>query len=188
MATPVDGSKQGAMVNVVAEGRIDPEGLIGADGNIPAAVIENSFRMLKPTGEIEGYVNLWDNLWNDQYVEAYQAMNAWGRDQIPFPGAAFVEMTNTLNRENRLASGVIPLGGREVRLADITCPFLSLVGEKDHIVPLESAQGLTDLVGSTDKQELVLKSGHVGLFVGRSAHKGTLPPLCAWIEAHSDAV
>jgi len=186
LATPVDMTVMGPLSTMTAEGRIDAETLLGEDGNVPAAVIENSFRMLKPTGEVEAYVSLWDNMWNDEYLDAYQAMNGWARDQIPFPGAAFVEMGQLLNRENRLKTGSVPVGGREVHHAAITCPFLSVIGDKDHIVPLEAAQGLPDLVGSKDKQELVIKAGHVGLFVGRSAHKGTLPPLCEWIEAHSD--
>ena len=186
MATPVDMRHMGPMSTMTADGRIDPESLIGDDGNVPASVIENSFKMLKPTAEVAGYVNLWDNMWNDEYLDAYQAMNDWGRDQIPFPGAAFVENARVLGRENRMTTGTVPVGGREVNLADITCPFLSVIGEKDHIVPMDSAKGLPDLVGSKDSQELVVKAGHVGLFVGRSAHKGTLPPLCDWIEAHSE--
>jgi polyhydroxyalkanoate synthase len=178
----------GPMSTMTAEGRIDPESLVGDDGNVPAVVIENSFKLLKPTAEVAGYVNLWDNMWNDEYLDAYHAMNDWARDQIPFPGATFVETGHILNRENRLKTGTVPVGGRDVHLADITCPFLAVVGEKDHIVPLESSQGLCDLVGSTDKQELVVKAGHVGLFIGRSAHKGTLPPLCDWIEAHSETL
>ena len=155
---------------------------------MPASVIEDGFKMLKPTGEIADYVNLWDNLWNDQFMEAYQAMTTWARDQIPFPGKAFVENVNLLNRQNLLKTGTVPIGGREVRLADITCPFLSIVGEKDHIVPLAGAQSLPDLVSSEDKSELIVSSGHVGLFVGRSAQKKTLPPLCDWMEAHSEKV
>jgi polyhydroxyalkanoate synthase len=185
-ATPVDNSVMGPMSTITAEGRIDPESLIGEDGNVPAEVIENSFKMLKPTAEVAGYVNLWDNMWNDQYLESYQAMNGWARDQIPFPGACFVENVKVLGRENRMTTGVIPVGGREVRLADITCPFLSVIGEKDHIVPMEGGKGLADLVGSEDRQELVVNAGHVGLFVGRTAHKASIPPMADWLEAHSD--
>jgi polyhydroxyalkanoate synthase len=188
MATPVDTTAMGPMNTMTAEGRIDPETLIGEDGNVPASVIENSFRMLKPTGEIADYVNLWDNLWNDEFMESYQAMTTWARDQIPFPGAAFLENVHLLGRQNLLKGGTVPIGGRDVHLADIRCPFLSIIGEKDHIVPLAGAQGLADLVGSEDKTELMVSSGHVGLFVGRSAQKKTLPPLCDWMEAHSERV
>ena len=187
MAAPVDQTKMGPMSNLSAEGRIEPETMIGPDGNVPASVIENGFKLLKPTAELAGYVNLWDNMWNNEFLDAYQAMNDWGRDQIPFPGAAFVENTIVLGRENRLLTGTVPIGGRDLHLKDITCPFLSVIGERDHIVPVEASRGLCDLVGSEDKHELLVSAGHVGLFVGKSAHKGTLPPMCDWIEAHSDA-
>ena len=39
-------------------------------------------------------------------------------------------------------------------------------------MPLEAAQGLPDLVGSEDKQELIVKAGHVGLFVGPHRPQG----------------
>jgi polyhydroxyalkanoate synthase subunit PhaC len=45
--------------------------------------------LLKPTGEISQYANLWENLWNDVYVLGYRAMGQWTRDHVPFPGAAF---------------------------------------------------------------------------------------------------
>jgi polyhydroxyalkanoate synthase len=186
MATPFDQRKL-PMQNFAVEGRAaEPEELLDENGNVPAEVMENYFKMLKPTAEISGYMKLWDNLWNDEFVESYQAMTGWGQDQIPFPGAAYIEMVKVLGRTNAIASGVIPLGGRELRLSDITCPFLSVLGEKDHIVPIDAGQGVLDKIGSTDKQELAVRSGHVGLFVGKTAHKGTLPPMCDWIEAHSD--
>jgi polyhydroxyalkanoate synthase len=185
MATPVDQRHMGPMASLTADGRLEPETLLGPDGNVPPDIIENSFKLLKPTSELSGYVTLWDNLWNDAYVETYQAINGWGHDQIPLAGAAFCEMVRVLGRQNALLSGVVPFGGRAVRLGDITAPFLSIVGEKDHIVPLAAAQGLPGLVGSSDTQELRVTSGHVGLFVGKSAAKGTLPPLCDWMEAHS---
>jgi len=186
MATPVDNSVMGPMSTMTAEGRIDPETMIGEDGNVPAEVIENGFKMLKPTADVAGYVNLWDNLWNDEFLESYQAMNGWARDQIPFPGAAFIENVQILNRENRMKTGVVPVGGRDVRLADITCPFLAVIGDKDHIVPIEGGRGLHKLVGSEDSTELEVNAGHVGLFVGRTAHKKSIPPMADWIEAHSD--
>jgi polyhydroxyalkanoate synthase len=186
MATPLDTSAMGPMMAMTAEGRIDPETLIGDDGNVPASVIESGFKMLKPTGEIADYVNLFDNLWNDQYMESYQAMTTWGRDQIPFPGAAFLENVHLFGRQNLLKTGTVPIGGRQVHLSNITCPFLSVIGDKDHIVPIAGAQGMPGIVGSEDKTELIVNSGHVGLFVGRSAQKKTLPPLCDWMEAHSE--
>lgn len=186
MATPVDFSAMSAMTGVIQAGRVDPESMLDRTGNVPAEVMRNSFRLLQPTADITSYVNLWQNLWNDDFVAAHQAMTGWGNDHIPFPGAAFCEMSRVLARDNLLKTGTLPIGGRDIRLADIRVPFLSILGEKDHIVTPEAAEGLCDLVGSAEKEELRIPAGHVGLIVGRSAHKRNLPAMADWLEKHSE--
>ena len=186
MATPIDFEHMGPMTAMMQEGRVDPESMLDWTGNVPADVMRNSFRVLAPTGDVVGYVNLWQNLWNDDFVAAHQAMTGWANDHIPFPGAAFLETSRLFARENLLKTGTIPIGGRDVHLRDITAPFLSILGEKDHIGPPESAGGLCDLVGADDREELRLPAGHVGLIVGRSAHKRNLPAMADWLASHSE--
>ena len=186
MATPIDHRHMGPMSSMMQEGRVQPEDLLDGTGNVPAEVMRNSFRVLAPTGDVVNYVNLWQNLWNDEFVAAHQAMTQWADDHIPFPGAAFCQMGDLISRQNLLATGTFPLGGRTVDLADITVPFLSVLGEKDHIVPPEAVGPLTSLVGSTDVEELRLPSGHVGVIVGRSAHRRNIPAMADWLARHSE--
>jgi polyhydroxyalkanoate synthase len=188
MATPIDMTHMGPMSSMMQEGRVEPEDLLDATGNVPADVMLNSFRVLTPTADVVGYVNLWQNLWSDEFVAAHQVMTDWGRDHIPFPGAAFCQMGHLLSRENLLATGKVPLGGRTVDLQDITVPFLNILGEKDHIVPPEAVGPLNDLVGSTDKEELRLRAGHVGVIVGRTAHRHNIPAMADWLARQSEPV
>ena len=102
-------------------------------------------------GDLVGYANLWQNLWDDAYVEAYQTMTQWANDQIPFPGATMKQTIDLLNRENALLNDTVVLGGRHRSLKDITCPFLTVVAEKDHITPPEAVGPLIDLIGSVRK-------------------------------------
>ena len=185
-AVPVDYEHMGPMATMMQEGRVDPAQLVDATGNVPADVLRNSFRVLKPTGDITGYVNLWQNLWNDDFVAAHQTMTQWSGDHIPFPGAAFVQTGQLFARENRLATGTVPLGGRDVDLADITVPFLNIMGEKDHIVPPEASVALVDLVGSDDVEEFRFPAGHVGLIVGRTAQRTYIPKMAEWLERHAE--
>jgi len=185
-ATPVDFRELGPMSSMLADGRMEPEDVIDQTGNVPADVMFNSFRVLQPTGDITGYVNLWQHLWNDEYVAAHQTMTQWGRDHIPFPGAAFRQTAELFSRRNLLTTGSIPLANRTIDLGDITMPFLNIIGEKDHIVPPASTEVLTDLVGSADSTELRFPAGHVGLIVGRSAHAKFIPAMADWLEAHSE--
>jgi polyhydroxyalkanoate synthase len=74
-----------------------------------------------------------------------------------------------------------------VDLKEITVPFLSVVAENDHIVPIDAAAPLSQLVGSTDVEELRLPAGHVGLIVGKGAHRRTLPAMADWVRRHSQS-
>jgi polyhydroxyalkanoate synthase len=91
-----------------------------------------------------------------------------------------------LIRRNALMDGVIPFGRGEVRLEDITCPFLSVYCEQDTIVPAKSTEPLVGLVGSPDASELRLQSGHVGLVAGRQSAKVARPQIVEWITKHSE--
>jgi poly[(R)-3-hydroxyalkanoate] polymerase subunit PhaC len=186
VATPFDNSKANAFVRVLDEGRLEPEELFDETGNVPPDVIASGFRLARPTAELSSYANLWENLWNDEFVLGYQTMDQWARDQIPFPGACFAQTTRMLNRENRLAKNTMRLGGRPINLKKIKWPFLNVIAEKDHLAPIEAASPLTAAVGSKDVEELRIPAGHVGLFVGRSAQKLALPKITEWIHRRSD--
>ncbi|MDP9408025.1 MAG: alpha/beta fold hydrolase [Actinomycetota bacterium] len=185
MAAPVDFDKMG-LFNTVLE-RLDPEAIIDDSGNVPPDVIANSFKVLKPTTDLSTYATLWQNLWNDKQMEAFQAMGQWTRDHIPFPGKVF-KQTVGLMRDNALVEDKVVLGGKPVHLSDIRCPFLNVMAENDHIVPGPSAAPVIDLVGSEDKSELKLQAGHVGLVASRQAKTKTIPKIAEWLVAHSEPV
>ena len=186
MATPVDFRGMEAITAMVRAGRLEPDDLIDETGNVPPEAVEGAFRLLKPTAEASQYANLWQNLWNDEYMEGYQAMGQWTRDHVPFPGATFRQVVEHLVRRNALVEGELVLGGRPVDLGAIDRPLLNVVAERDHIVPLAAARPVPEVVGSGQGEELLLHAGHVGLVAGRAAAKVTLPGIVDWIVAHSE--
>ena len=80
-------------------------------GNIPPGVMRQMFRLLKPTGEARQYATLLDKAWNDEYLEAYQAMTTWSNDHVPFPGATARQCLQMLIRENGFMCGRVILDG-----------------------------------------------------------------------------
>jgi polyhydroxyalkanoate synthase len=80
----------------------------------------------------------------------------------------------------------LTVGGDPVSLRDIRVPFLTVRAERDHIVPPEASAPLIDLVGSEDKHELSLSAGHMGLVVGRTAAKTTVPTILDFLRRRSD--
>lgn len=187
VACPVDYSEL-PFKSVLGGGADELERAIGEDGNVPADVVYSAFRSLRPVAELTGYVDLLDRMWNDEYVAAYQAMNGWGTDHIPLPGGVARQMSTMLAEQNGFVTDRLFLGGDHVRLADIRTPFLAVLGEKDHIVPVSSASPVMDLVGSTDKTELRLKGGHIGLVVGRTAAKTTIPTIIDFLIKQSEGI
>ena len=184
MATPIDFSVMGLPVSLIREGRLDPDMLIDHTGNVPARVLLNSFRLRNPTGELVQYVSLLEQLWNDEYVRSYQALNQWIHDHIPFPGALARQMVDVFVRRNQLMTGQLKLGGRRVRLKAVSCPVLNVVAEKDDVVPAAAAEPVKALIGSTEFEELRVNAGHVALVTGRIGHTRTIPGIIDWFLRH----
>jgi len=167
LTTPADFQRLGQLGDLFGGG-LDIVTVLDENGNVPADVIQLGFRTLRPTAEITQYVDLWERLWSDQYVAAYQAMTGWATEQVPLPGGVARQIIEMV-RENPLMTDRVIVGGDRVHLADVTAPFLHVLASRDHIIPEASSGPLIELVGSGDKQELRLDAGHVGLLVGRTA-------------------
>lgn len=187
LASPVDYSEMGVMVAAVAEGRLDPEELVDETGNVPADALYAAFLMQAPTTEIARHATLLANLWDDEFVEAWQSMAQWSREQVPFPGAAMRQVVEDVVRRNVLMSGRMQLDGREIDFARVRGNVLVAVAEKDKVVPLPAAEPATRIVGDPSRRdELRLTGGHVTFFAGRHALRRTLPALTEWLVEHSD--
>ena len=77
------------------------------------------------------------------------------------------------------------MAGKPAKLGNIKVPLLSVVAEHDHLAPRDSTKPLLDLVGSEDKQEILLKGGHVSLIAGPNAIKRMWPRLNEWLAPRS---
>jgi pimeloyl-ACP methyl ester carboxylesterase len=102
------------------------------------------------------------------------------RDFSDEPAAPNGQVIEQLFKENRLARGRFTGLGRQLSLADVTCPTFLLAGEKDDITP--SAQ---DLLG-TPKPQIVSRhvpGGHIGLFMGSRALQEHWPEVARWLCA-----
>jgi poly[(R)-3-hydroxyalkanoate] polymerase subunit PhaC len=187
LATPVDFSAMGPMVAALQEGRLDPDDLIDESGNVPADVLYSGFFMMAPTTVVAQQATLLEHLWNDEFVRGFQAVSQWTRDQVPFPGTAFRQLVEELIRGNRLMDGTLRIGGRTVDLTRTRARVVNAMAKGDRVVPRAAAEPVSELIGRSDRRELMLMpGGHATFGTGRSAFKHTLPSLSQWLAAHSD--
>jgi polyhydroxyalkanoate synthase len=104
-------------------------------------------------------------------------------------GAAVREIAEKLVRSDSLPTrGEVEIGGRRVCLTDITVPYRSFVADGDTIVPPAASAAAPNLVGSADSAEIRVPGGHIGLMVGRQAHKRSVPLLIEFIKSRSEEV
>ena len=185
IATPVDFEGMGLFKQWTDKRWFDVDRIVDTLGNIPPEMIYRSFELLRPADRLVAYVRLWDNLWNDQYVKHYRLFNKWTSDQIPFPGECFRQTTKELMWGNKLMTGELEVGGQAVDLKRITAPVLNAMAQHDHIAPYEATHQLTSLLGSEDKEDVVLKGGHVSLVAGMNAVMRLWPKVNDWLSVRS---
>ena len=183
--TPVNYDGMGLFRTWTDPAHFDVDRIVDRLGNVPPQMLYASFNLLRPASQAAGRVRLWDNLWNDEFVTSYRRLQRWAADQIPFPGECFRQTTKELQQQNLLMKGEFQLAGRVVDLSNIRVPFVHVVAEHDHIVPYEAARDLVGMVGSEDREEIMLKGGHVSLVAGRNAVRRLWPRLEEWLAERS---
>jgi polyhydroxyalkanoate synthase len=183
--TPIDFREMKLFQNFSDRRYFDVDRLVDSIGNVPPEMILSSFEMLRPASRAVGQIQLWENMWNDEYVKSYRMFDRWATDTLPLAGEYFRQITKDLMWDNRLFDGSMSVGGRAANLASIGAPILHAVAEHDHIVPYDAARHLIARVGSADKQEVMLKGGHVSLVAGPNAVKRLWPKLDAWLGERS---
>lgn len=183
--TPIDFREMKLFQNFSDRRYFDVDRLVDSVGNVPPEMILTSFEMLRPASRAASQVQLWENIWNDEYVKSYRMFDRWATDTLPLAGSYFREITRDLMWDNKLFNDSMSVGGHAARLASIRVPMLHAVAEHDHIVPYEAARHLVARVGSADKQEVILKGGHVSLVAGANAIKRLWPKLDAWLGERS---
>jgi len=157
-----------------------PEALIerwiAERGCLPGELTGAVFQLLTPARTAAKSTSDLLELGGDEAALAtYLRMERWLADRPDHPGAAAREWLIDLYQQNRLAAGTFAIEGRPVDLSRIACPVLNVHARDDHIVPAPCATALEGLVPNAPYRALEVPTGHIGVFVSRTA-QGIVPP------------
>jgi len=108
----------------------------------------------------------------------FVAMEDWLNDGVPLAGAVARETLRGWYGDNTTANGRWRVAGRVVSPAEVTCPTLVIVPQRDRIVPAVSARALARALPAPEVREPAL--GHVGMITGRRAVAQVHDPLVRW--------
>lgn len=144
----------------------DIDRLVDQLGIVPGEFVGYLFSLMTPGRSLTKYnLDLLDAAGDEAKLLNFLRMERWLADRPHQPGEVSRQWLKELYQENKLIKDQFVLDGRTVRLGDISCPVLNIYTETDHIIPPEMSRALNGRVGSKDYTEVVLKGGHIGIFV-----------------------
>jgi polyhydroxyalkanoate synthase len=185
VAAPINFHDAGVLSLWTRPPRFNVDLVVDTLGTMPPALMQASFRMLKPTALILQQMALAERCGNLEAVQDYLVMQTWIADTTPWLGEAYRTYIKECYQANHLVQGKLVVGGQRVDLHDIHSALLTITAAKDQICPPQSAAVLNDIAASADKQVLESTGGHVGIIVGRSAAQQIWPQLGDWLVARS---
>jgi polyhydroxyalkanoate synthase len=186
VAAPIDFHDDGILSQWARKERFNVDLVVDTLGAMPVALMQASFRMLKPTYQIAQQIAMAEQFGDMEAVQDFLAMQFWLDDNIPFLGEAYRTYIKELYQENHLVQGKLVVGGRRVDLAQLEAPLLNVVASKDYICPAQSSKALNALVSSQDRQVLEVPGGHISIVAGVEAPRELWPQLAEWLIAHSE--
>ena len=186
MVVPIDFATNDAMLFLWSK-YMNVDSLIEAyDGVVPGDVMNVAYLILKPLNlTMDKYVNMTTKMSDPEYLANFIRMEKWVFDSPDQAGATLSQFVKDLYQDNKLVKGELELGGKRVDLKSITIPVLCACAEYDHLVPRSSSEPLMDAVGSTDKQFISFKTGHIGMYVSSKSQKDIAPNIVDWLKERS---
>ncbi len=150
-------------------------------GVLRGEVMLAGFIALAPEEEAKKHLDLLLELHDPEYVRRYTEFEDWFKYTQDIAGEFYLWIVDHLFTGNELVAGTLEVGGRRVDLGAIECPVTILAGSRDHITPHEQAFALAKHI-STPPEAVrceLIDSGHLGLFMSRSALRDHWAPLLA---------
>ena len=187
MAAPIYFDTDDSLLHVWANPKyFDVDHVVDTLGNIPPDFLNGGYSFLDPIGNgYLKYIKFIENVDNEAFVRMFFRMEKWINDGIPLAGETFREFLKNGYQQNLLVKNKWKLNGQVVNLKNITMPIINIMGNFDDLVPPTASKPLLDYVGSSDKKELIIPTGHIGLSVSSKSHRELWPEVVKWLRTRS---
>jgi putative long chain acyl-CoA synthase len=158
--------------------------ILRAMEGLPGAFSSIGFRVLTAHKEARHLLDFVTNLHDREALMRGESSRRFlhGDGFVAWPGPALRSFFDQFVVENRMSQGGFVIDGHTLTLADVTCPILYFVGERDEFARPPSVHAIRDAAPLAKTYHVNLGTGHFGLVVGSLALKHTWPTLVAWMR------
>ena len=154
-------------------------------GGAPAPLVRRAFQLTSIDKELTKPLARLAHLDDRDYLAQIEAVDHFMRHMHAYPGRTFGQLYHRFFRVNDLADGHFALDGRDIELADVRVPVLSVAGEGDVLAPVAAVQHVAQLLTNAPDVRLeVGPGGHLGVLTGRGARTTTWTWIDAFFAAH----
>lgn len=139
-------------------------------GNMPGELMVLGFKSLNAYDRfVKDPLDLYENISNPKFVERFERFQRWYENTQDLPGNWYLEVVEKLFKGNQLIKGELNIFGKKVDLSRINCPVTLIGGTDDDITLPIQVFNAEKYLGSADARKILIKAGHIGLFMGRTA-------------------
>lgn len=165
------------------------EDLVAQGGGLmPGRVMLAGWKGMHPDQQyVQRHIDLYEHVDDPAYLKKTELFETWYENPIDLPGRWYLQVIQSIFKDNLFAKGEFVALGRTLKLKAITCPVYLLAGESDDITPREQVFAAEGLLGSPPAQIIkrLAPGGHIGLFMGSSTLRDVWPDIARWIAAAS---
>ncbi|HWY38430.1 MAG TPA: class III poly(R)-hydroxyalkanoic acid synthase subunit PhaC [Bacteroidia bacterium] len=154
----------------------------GYNGLIPGEFLNEGFAQLKPMMKLQKQQAMVGMLDDKEKLQNFLRMEKWISDSPNQAGECFRQFMKDLYQGNLLVKDELVVGGKKIKLKNITCPVLNVYATEDHLVPPAATKNLVNYIASTDKETISFKGGHIGVFVGSKSQKELAPAVAEFLR------
>ncbi len=157
-------------------------------GGAPRALVRWGFQLSAVDKLVTKPLVTAQHLDDADFLAQLEAVDAFGRAMIAYPGRTFGQLYHRVVRNNELRTGRLDLGDRTIDVRNVKVPVLVMGGETDGIAPLGSVRPIVALLkGAPAVRWEAVPGGHLGMLTGRAARTKTWPLIDAWHDQWASA-
>jgi polyhydroxyalkanoate synthase len=157
-------------------------------GGAPKALVRWGFQLSAVDKLLTKPLVTAQNLDDADFLAQLEAVDAFGRDMIAYPGRTFGQLYHRVVRNNELRTGRLDLGDHTIDVRDVKVPVLVMGGETDGIAPLGAVRPIVAMLkGAPAVRWEAVPGGHLGMLTGRRARTTTWPLIDAWLDQWASA-
>jgi polyhydroxyalkanoate synthase len=153
-----------------------------AEGGVPGAFLDVVSAAASPREfTAEPRVDLLRSMTDPAALRTHLRVLRWASDEFRMPGPLFRDVVEQLYRDDAFCRGTLEITGERVGPATHTAPLTTVFAPRGAVIPPSSVVPVHEAAASADK--LLLRYGgdvgvalqHVGVLVGRTAHRDLWP-------------